>query len=66
MPKIIDVRCLFFVVSRNFVMFDYTVFFPAKISYSNISWLLPYLFRAVPQSYLSGYLMGYSPQKVPE
>ena len=54
-----NLRCLFFVISSNLLMLDYVIF-PAKTSY--ISWLLPYLFRAVPQSSLRGCLPDYSPQ----
>ena len=45
--------------SSNLFMLDY-MFSQQKSSY--ISWLLPYLSGAVPQSYLRGCLPGYSPR----
>ena len=52
-------------------MFDYLGFlfcfvcFCLFLQNSSISWLLPYLFGTVPQSYLRGCLPGYSPQLGP-
>ena len=40
------------------------VFFFCKNSF--ISWLFPFLFGMVPQSYLRSCFLGYSPQKVPQ
>ena len=48
-------------ISSNLLIFDYIIF-PATNSYG--SWLLPYLFRAVPQSDLRGGLSDSHPQYV--
>ena len=59
--KIINLRCLgFFVISSNFMTFNYILllFFMTN---SYLFWLLSYLLGD-PQSYLKGLLSGVGPQ----
>ena len=50
----------FSLINSNLLMFWLLVF----VAKHPISWLLPYLFGTVPQSYLRGWLPGLSPQYV--
>ena len=52
---------VWFVLNSNLLVSLYFYFFPQN---TYISWLLPYLFRAVPQSYLRGCFPGLSSQQV--
>ena len=52
----------FSLINSNLLMFQLPGFFFCKNSF--VSWLLPYLFRAVHLSDLRGCLLGLSPQKV--
>ena len=55
-------RCVSQVINSNLLMFLLPVFFFFKKSC--IPWLLPSLFREVPQSYLRGCFPGLPPQQV--
>ena len=59
--KNINLRCLAFVICSNLFMFDYTGFYFVFSKNSYVSWFFPYLFGTVPQSYLAGCTLGYSP-----
>ena len=58
-PKIIKLKCLFFVICSNLLMFDYmfVYLFHQKLL---LAWLLPLLFSTIPLSYLRVCILGQS------
>ena len=60
--EFIILRCLSGLISTNLLMFDSLMLVCCFCKNSYKSWLLLYLFRTVPQSYLRGCIPSLSPQ----